>query len=95
MVTAKGGAQGTWRSFGAWMRAIPALARRLILLMTGVGFGLSTSISTLAKNSSAESRSSIKGHPFSSDNSYLILNATHGPTICPWGYKKILSKMAF
>ena len=95
MVTAKGGAQGTWRSFGAWMRAIPVLARRLMLLMTGVGFGLSTYISTLAKNSSAESRISIKGHSFSSDNSYLILNATHGPTLCPWGYKKILSEMTF
>lgn len=64
---AKRRVQSTCKSFGAWILAIPALARRLILLITGVGFGLSTSISTLAKNSSAESRISIKVHSFSFD----------------------------
>lgn len=40
--------------------------------MTGVGFGLSTSISILAKNSSAESKISIKVHSFSSETRELF-----------------------
>lgn len=66
--------EGTCKSFGACILAIPVLARRLTLLRTGVGFGLSTSISTLAKNSSAEPRTSKKTHYVSSDMTYLIVN---------------------
>lgn len=43
----------TCKSFGACILAVPALARRGILFITLLGPGLSTSTSTLAKNSSA------------------------------------------
>lgn len=43
----------TCKSFGACILAVPALARRGMLLITLLGPGLSNSTSTLAKNSSA------------------------------------------
>lgn len=72
--------EATCKSLGAWILAIPALARRLTLLRTGVGFGLSTSISTFAKNSSAESRTSKKKkkiHSFSSETRELFNSKCH------------------
>lgn len=70
------GDEATCKSRGAWILATPARARRATLLRTGIGFGLSTSISTLAKNSSAEPRISIKVD-FSSVNRSQISPVIH------------------
>lgn len=69
--------ESTCRSLGAWILATPALAWRLTLLRAGVGFGLSTSISTLATNSSAESRISTKIQSFSLESKELVNPKCH------------------
>lgn len=48
----------TWNWLGICIFAVPALALREILLITVLGPGLSTSTSTLARNSSAEPKES-------------------------------------